>query len=78
MGVHPRLGRGDAASGLSSSGGRFRARREITRLHIGRSHFLISAKVQGSKLTWNFALRLPLVVGEPLVNDGRLEVRHFA
>jgi hypothetical protein len=27
MGVHPRLGRGDAASGLSASGGRFQAQR---------------------------------------------------
>jgi hypothetical protein len=38
MGVHPRLGRGDAASGLLYSGGRFQARREMTRLHIGNAH----------------------------------------
>jgi hypothetical protein len=35
MGVHPRLGRGDAASGLSSCGGRFQARREMTRMEFG-------------------------------------------
>jgi hypothetical protein len=38
MGVHPRLGRGDAASGLLYSGGRLQARREMTRLHIGNAH----------------------------------------
>jgi hypothetical protein len=50
IGVHRRLRRGDAASGLSSSGERFQARREMTRLRIGSSHFLISAKVQNLEL----------------------------
>jgi hypothetical protein len=40
MGVHPRLGRGDAASGSLYSGGRLQARREMARLHIGNSHCL--------------------------------------
>jgi selenocysteine-specific elongation factor len=46
IGVHRRLRCGDAASGLSSSGERFQARREMTRFRIGSSHFLVSAKVQ--------------------------------
>jgi hypothetical protein len=64
MGVHPRLGRGDAASGLPYGGGQFQAQREMTRLHIGNAnlphgpHFLQKFGTWNLELgTWNFKTR---------------------
>jgi hypothetical protein len=58
MGVHPRLGRGAAASGLLYSGGRLQARRETTIAH--RERALASPALnfcESSELgTWNFRL----------------------
>jgi hypothetical protein len=63
MGVHPRLRRGDAASGLSSSGGRFQARRDMTRLRSQNStlifgpQFLKKFRTRNPKPeTWNLEL----------------------
>jgi hypothetical protein len=63
MGVHPRLGRGDAASGLLYSEGPLQARREMTRLRFGelplasRGHFLRKFRTWNLELgTWNLEL----------------------
>jgi hypothetical protein len=53
MGVHPRLGRGDAASGLLCSGGRLQARREMTRTQIGNAHLPHGPQFLRKFRTWN-------------------------
>jgi hypothetical protein len=62
IGVHRRLRRGDAASGLLYRGGPLQARREMTRLHIENSHLPLEVNFsENLELgTWNISVQQAL------------------